>query len=89
MSGHRNAWNAPKKAVGECLSKLPAIDSKHVVRHCIMHKLHDGSEKVLWQRFRLDVCTKQVVSARACAYQLLPITLQVFYFFWRVNCAGR
>jgi len=27
---------------------------------------------VLWQRFWLDLCTKQVVSARACANQVLP-----------------
>jgi len=37
-----------------------------------MHKLHDRSKKVLWQRFWLDLCTKQVVSARACANQFLP-----------------
>ena len=37
-----------------------------------MHRLHDCSKKVLWQRFWLDLCTKQVVSARACAYLLLP-----------------
>ena len=37
--------------------------------HCIMHKLHDLGLKVLWQRFWLDLCTKQVVSARPCAYQ--------------------
>jgi hypothetical protein len=27
---------------------------------------------VLWQRFWLDLCTKQVVSTRACANQFLP-----------------
>jgi hypothetical protein len=27
---------------------------------------------VLWQRIWLDLCTKQVVSARACAYQFFP-----------------
>jgi hypothetical protein len=27
---------------------------------------------VLRQRFWLDLCTKQVVSARVCAYQFLP-----------------
>jgi hypothetical protein len=27
---------------------------------------------VHWQRFWLDLCTKQVVSARACANQFLP-----------------
>jgi hypothetical protein len=27
---------------------------------------------VLWQRFWLDLCTKEVVSARACANQFLP-----------------
>jgi len=27
---------------------------------------------VLWQRFWLDLCTEQVVSARACANQFLP-----------------
>ena len=40
--------------------------------HCIMHKLHDRSKRVLWQRFWLDLCTKQVVSARACANQFSP-----------------
>ena len=43
--------------------------------HCIKHRLHDWSKKVLWQRlktFWLDLCTKQVVSARACANQCLP-----------------
>ena len=29
-------------------------------------------KKVLWQRFWLDLCTKQVVSARACTYHFLP-----------------
>jgi len=37
-----------------------------------MHKLHEWSKTVLWQRFWLDLCTKQVVSARACANQFLP-----------------
>jgi hypothetical protein len=37
-----------------------------------MHKLHDRSKKVLWQRFWLDLCTEQVVNARACANQFLP-----------------
>ena len=27
---------------------------------------------MLWQRFWLDLCTKQVVSVRACANQFLP-----------------
>ena len=27
---------------------------------------------MLWQRFWLDLCTKEVVSARACANQFLP-----------------
>ena len=27
---------------------------------------------MLWHRFWLDLCTKQVVSARACANQFLP-----------------
>ena len=27
---------------------------------------------MLWQRFWLDLCTKQVVGARACANQFLP-----------------
>jgi hypothetical protein len=54
--------------VGWCSGKLPAIDSKvHV-----LHKLQEWSKKVLWQRFWLDLCTKQVVSARAYAYQVLP-----------------
>jgi hypothetical protein len=37
--------------------------------YCIIQKLHELSKQVLWQRFWLDLCTKQVVSARACAYQ--------------------
>jgi hypothetical protein len=40
--------------------------------HCIMHKLHDRSKKVLWQRFWLILCTEQAVSAGACANQFLP-----------------
>jgi hypothetical protein len=28
--------------------------------------------KVFWQRFWLDLCTEQVISARACANQFLP-----------------
>jgi len=39
--------------------------------HRIMHKLHKWSKHVLWQRFWLDLCTKQVVSARACASVLV------------------
>jgi hypothetical protein len=38
----------------------------------IVHKLHERSKKVLWQWFWLDLCTKQVVSARACANQFPP-----------------
>ena len=30
---------------------------------------------MLWQRFWLDLCTKQVVSVRACANQFLPCSL--------------
>ena len=33
--------------------------------YCIMRKL-------LWQRFWLDLCTEQMVSARACANRFLP-----------------
>jgi len=29
-------------------------------------------EKILWQRFWPDLCTKQVVSARACENHCLP-----------------
>jgi len=54
-----------------CPGKLPAIKSKLAVHVLHIHKLHE-SKKVLWQRFWLDSCTKQVVSARACAYQFLP-----------------
>jgi hypothetical protein len=64
-----------------CSGKLPAIDSKLAVSHCIMHKLDDRSEKVLWQRFWLDLCTKQVVSARACANQNLPCSLSGIALF--------
>ena len=39
---------------------------------CIMHKLHYWRKEVFWQRFWLDFCTKQVVSARACKNQFLP-----------------
>jgi len=38
----------------------------------IKHKLHEWSKKVLLQMFWLELCTKQVISARACAYQFLP-----------------
>jgi len=42
-------------------------------KHCIMHKLHDWSKKVLYlAKVLADLCTKQVVSARACANQFLP-----------------
>ena len=44
--------------------------------HCSMHKLHEWSEYVLWQRFWLDLSTKQVVSARACANQFCPMACQ-------------
>ena len=37
-----------------------------------MHKLYEWSKKVLWQRFWLNLCAKQVISARACANQILP-----------------
>ena len=40
--------------------------------YCILHKLHEWGKKVLWQRFWLNLCTKQVASARACTYQFLP-----------------
>ena len=40
--------------------------------YCIMQKLHELSKEMLWQRFWLDLCTKQVVSARACANPFLP-----------------
>ena len=49
-----------------CSGKLPAIDSKLAV-----YALH-LNKKVFWHRFWLDLCTKQVVSARACANQFLP-----------------
>ena len=41
---------------------------------------------MLWQRFWLDLCTKQVVSARACTYQFsLYKTLQVLYYLvWKL-----
>ena len=38
--------------------------------HCISSMIE--VKKVLWQRFWLDSCTKQMVSARACANQFLP-----------------
>ena len=45
--------------MGVCSGKLPAIPNFQFT-HCIMHKLHDWSKKMLRQRFRLDLCTKQV-----------------------------
>jgi len=36
---------------------------------------------VLWQRFWLDLCTKQVISARACANQCLPYSSSVIALF--------
>ena len=38
-----------------------------------MYYMHKWSKYVLWQRFWLDLCTIQVVTARACAYQLLHL----------------
>jgi hypothetical protein len=37
-----------------------------------MHKLNDQSKKKLWQGFWPDLCTKQVVSARAYENHCLP-----------------
>ena len=74
MPGHRNAWNAPKQAAGVCSGKLPANNPNLQSVDCILQKLHEVSKKVLWQRFWLDLCTKQVVSARACTYHFLPGT---------------
>ena len=51
--------------------------------HRIMHRLHDLGLKVLWQRFWLDLCTKQVVSARACANQFLPCSSSGIAIFTR------
>ena len=57
--------------------------------HCIMHKSHDWCKKVLWQRFWLELCTKQVVSARACANQFLPCSSLGICIIWHENSAGR
>jgi len=49
----------------------------------IIHKLHEWSKKFLWQRVWLYLCTKQVVSVGACAYQFLP------YSSSGINLVGR
>ena len=51
--------------------------------YCVKQKLHVWSKKVRWQRFWLDSCIKQVVSARACAYQFLPYNSSGFELFGR------
>jgi len=48
--------------------------------YCVLQELHEWSKKALWQNFWLDLCTKQVVSARACAYQFLPYNSSGLYF---------
>jgi len=55
--------------------------------NCIMHKLHDWNKKGPWQRLWLDSCTKQVVSARACANQFLPCSSSGIALFsiWTVQ----
>ena len=55
-----------------CSGKLLAIDSKLAVHALHMHMLHEWSKKVLRQRFKLDSCTKQVISAGACPHRVLP-----------------
>ena len=40
---------------------------------------------MLWQRFWRDLCTKQVVDARACAYQLLPCNSSGFKVFVKIT----
>ena len=45
-----------------------------------MHKLHDWIKKVLWHRFWLDLCTKQVVNARACATIFCPVAHQLLHY---------
>jgi len=56
--------------------------------YCIMQKLHEWSKQVLWQRFWLDWCTKQVVSAKACACQFLPYNSSGIRLSGK-NCADR
>ena len=55
---------------------------------CIVQKLHKWSKKVLRQRFWLNLCTEQMVSARACTYQICPtpITLQVLNYLASTLC---
>jgi hypothetical protein len=38
-------------------------------------------KKLLWQRFWLNLCTKQVVSARACVNQFLPYSSSCIALF--------
>ena len=72
-TGHRNAWNVPTKSRPQgCVQAIyQQLIPNLQFTHCIMHKLHGWSKKVLWQRIWLDLCTKQVVSVRACANQFL------------------
>jgi len=63
---------SPSRPQGCVQEKYQHLNPNLQLTHCIMHELHDCSKKVLWQKFRLDLCTKQVVSARACANQFKP-----------------
>jgi len=63
---------SPSRPRGCVQANYQQLISNLQFTHCIMHKLHNFSKKVLWQRLWLDLCTKQVVSVRACANQFLP-----------------
>jgi len=63
---------SPSRPWGCVQANYQQLISNLQFTHCIMHKLHNFSKKVLWQRLWLDLCTKQVVSVRACANQFLP-----------------
>ena len=72
VPGHRNAGMSPSRPRGCVQANYQQLISNVQYTYCITHKLHYWSTNVLWQRCWLDLCTKQVVSARACTYHFLP-----------------
>ena len=75
MPGYRMHEMPPSRPRGCVQANYQQLIPNLQFTHCIMHKLHDLSKKMLWQRFWLDLCTKQVVSARACAHHVLSYSL--------------
>jgi len=73
VPGHRVAWNAPSRLRGcvqvNCQKLIPNLQ----FTYCIMQSYMNEVKKCFGNaRFWLDMCTKQVVSVRACTHQFLP-----------------